>query len=318
MAHSVVERLPPALLEWLGSFAVAAVAAPAHRASIALVAPVVSLSTWRVLSPQKQRGVFAALAAAGATLLVVPEPAARALNNVIWLRVLSTAWGLSSPLQISLVTHAALLICFLGVHVRPDASQRLFVAMTKAFLPRGFFTGGLHKQPRRELSVTDTFWRAFKGLFAYNCALHFAAVVVNHGVRRLGKASTPLKLHAFVEAAKEAMLLNMAVASSCSLWVLGAKVHSDVAGVLLAPLPLWAISTRVRNTLYFLMAPWAARLVLNVAAPAPTWAVSVVGVGALEGPLRDALQKNSYAWLVSIAFGLAQRLAGGRLLKLDA
>jgi len=313
MAHSVV---PPALLEWLGSFAVAAVAAPAHRTSIALVAPVVSLGTWRALSPGKQRGVLAALAAVAATLLAVPEPAARALNNVIWLRVLSTAWGLSSPLQISLVTHGALLVCFLGVHVRPDASQRLFVSMTKAFLPRGFFTGGLHRQPRRELSVADTFRRAFKGLFAYNFALHVAAVVVNHGVRRLGKAQTPLKPHAFVQAAEEAMLLNMAVASSCSLWVLGAKAHSDVAGVLLAPLPLWVISSRVRNTLYFLMVPWAARLVLNVAPPVPTWAVSAVGVGALEGPLQNALQKNSYAWLVSIAFGLAQRLAGGRLLNL--
>lgn len=117
------------------------------------------------------------------------------------------------------------------------------------------------------------------------------------------------------------MVLNTGVATSCSLWVLftrglpvGATASQRaLAGALAAPLPLWFIPQAVVDTVYFLFTPWAARFLArlpgSVVSAASNRSRLLIGVAALQGPLRrfsDA--QESYAWLVSVAFGHAQRL----------
>jgi hypothetical protein len=141
--------------------------------------------------------------------------------------------------------------------------------------------------------------------------------VVNRLVRTLAKAPLPQNLsQTFAQATKEACVLNVAVASSCYMWVAGAVWGGDLAGVVCSSLPLWLCSPRVRNTVYFLFVPWSMRYLSRATGMhdgiSPTLKASV-GVLLCEGPLRTFAdeQTASYAWLISIAFGLAQRVMAG-------
>jgi hypothetical protein len=177
-------------------------------------------------------------------------------------------------------------------------------------------------------TAIQSFIRAFKGLFIYNFILHYAAAIISRLVRTFGTKAIRGKVmvkpldEILLRATKEALILNVGVATSCFLWVLGTTLPEKASpqtqaliGASLAPLPLWFIEPAVVDTVYFLFTPWAARYLSRNRKSYLNWLDSrarmLVGVGILLGPLRKISdEQESYAWMVSLAFSHAQRLAG--------
>jgi len=210
-------------------------------------------------------------------------------------------------------------------HMAPS----ILVKMTRSFLSPPVFEG-VKKNERSastEESVKDistVFLRTFRGLFAYNYFLHYSAALVSYGVRQLGsktvkgarktQSTIPQIL---LQATKEATILNTAVAASCGLLVTGTRLSGNFLGVFLMPLPLYFCAPRVRDTIYFLFAPWCVKYLFrlhDVGQSLNSRVRLLLGVYMLEGPLRTlSSDHEGYAWMISVAFGLAKSAGSGLL-----
>jgi len=167
--------------------------------------------------------------------------------------------------------------------------------------------------------------RAFRGIMLYNFALHWAAALIGRLVRTVGartlsshppKDLRPLR-DLLLKATREALTLNAGVALSCWLMWLGRAVPASpraqaLVAAALTPVPLWMVPDGVADTVYFIFTAWAAHFAAHV--PGSPLALLgarerlLAGVALLEGPLHTKPgQDESYAWLISFAFGFAQR-----------
>jgi hypothetical protein len=113
-------------------------------------------------------------------------------------------------------------------------------------------------------------------------------------------------------------MLNTAVGLSCAVLHMGCKLQGPWLGLLLCPLPLAGCKPRVRDTVYFLFVPWLAKYWFKNLEVLQANARSRVVLGAflLEVPLKKFMEDHEgYSWMVSVAFGIAQKIAGANLAK---
>jgi len=115
-------------------------------------------------------------------------------------------------------------------------------------------------------SPIKVFTRSFNGLFMYNVIMHLAALGISNAIRK----KSPPKIEAIQFALKEALILNVAVASSCTILVSTGfvvdkifkfpKLLGSFISSLFVPLPLQGISNdSVKQSLFFLFVPWSIR-----------------------------------------------------------
>ena len=122
------------------------------------------------------------------------------------------------------------------------------------------------------LESSMAFMRALLRLAPFNISLHTASWVISHGMR--GRMPT---LASFASAMKDAIALNLVVASSCWIWSFAGlslarfkrlrntpKLRCAVVASLI-PLPLHGIRNKVvRASFFFLYIPWAVRSLLGL------------------------------------------------------
>lgn len=267
----------------------------------------------------------------GASLLH-SETELEAVNLVIWLRVAGGVWSLAGRYGADVISALAVSGTFHGVLFNPKQAPRALVRMTRQFLSPQVFDSLLLKADDKEDSFSsrtafEIFARTFRRLFAYNYFLHLAAATVSFLVRQSGRKlvmgvkSTAVQDYTMVlnRALHEATVLNFAVSLSCSSLYTGCSVGGWKLGVLLTSFPLALCGSRVRDTVYFLFVPWFAKYLFSLlqAHGVPNARSRIVlGVFLLEKPLKFYLESNEgYSWMVSVAFGIAQRIAGAKLAK---
>lgn len=308
---------------------------------IGALGPLLGVAMWKALSwtlreqpiTSKSQSLFSIiLASVVGTSLLETSAELEAVNLVIWLRVASGVWALAGRSGADLITAVAVAGTFHGVLANPTKAPRALVRMTRQFLgPAEFDSLQDADQTFAPAKAWTVFAQTFRGLFAYNYFLHVAAALVSFAVRLMGKQLVrgvkPSFGHAVLavlqRALREATALNLAVSLSCTLLYSGCRLGRGrwQLGVLLVPLPLALTGAPVRDTVYFLFVPWFAKYLFALYSANGGMANSrsriVMGVLLLEKPLKQSLHSNheGYSWMVSVAFGIAQRLAAHKLAR---
>ncbi|KAH9252238.1 hypothetical protein BASA81_009840 [Batrachochytrium salamandrivorans] len=308
---------------------------------IGALGPLLGVAMWKVFSwalreqpitSKAQSLVSIIVTSVVGTSLLETSAELEAVNLVIWLRVASGVWALAGRGGVDLITAVAVAGTFHGVLANPSEAPRALVRMTRQFLgPAEFDSLQDSKQEFNLNKVWRIFSQTFRGLFAYNYFLHIAAALVSFAVRSMGKQlvrgvkpTTGQAVIAVLQRAlREATVLNLAVSLSCALLYSGCRLGQGrwQLGVLLVPLPLMLTGAPVRDTVYFLFVPWFIKYLFALYAANGGVINSrsriVLGVLLLEKPLKQSLHSNheGYSWMVSVAFGIAQRLAGNKLAK---
>ena len=344
LKSAIMKPMSPHVASWLGTFVAAGIqhgmngrdeknekqARRKFRDGIrmAILGPAIGLALWRVFQTRENNGsVLPIITASFIGLnLLKSEDEVEAVNNIIWLRVASSILDGLSRRGINALTHTAIFITFYGVLNHTNIAPGMLVKMTRRFLTPPIFDAVKQQQKQttndennnKTTTVTlkdasMVFMRTFKGLFAYNYFLHFAAAAVSYLIRSFGSRTVKgaRKVRVSVaqivkQAAKEATILNTAVSASCALLVGGTCIGGNLLGLFAMPLPLYFCAQRVQDTVYFLFAPWCVKYLFRLHSLGDTFNARVrllLGVYALEGPLRSiSSEHEGYSWMIGVAF----------------
>ena len=304
-------------------------------ARVGILGPMIGLSLWQVFSRLETKNKLFPIVTSsliGSSLLKT-EDEVDSVSTVIWLRVASALWALMNRKGSDVATQLAIMTTFHGVLKNPSMAPSALVKMTRKFLTPPVFESTQTADPSSINGkstfeqVLMTFRRTFKMLLAYNYFLHLAAALVGNMVRLF--ASKTVKgssvrsranvnwTRVVIQATKEALILNSAVSASCALLVGGSKFGKNpYVGIGAMVLPYYFVDIRVRDTLYFLFVPWCMRYLFrlhDLGEVANDRVRLLLGVYMLEGPLstmnKYGTTDEGYSWMVSVGFGLAQKLA---------